>query len=151
MTKPTDGTPDNAPESPVLPSQADLDAVAAEQAAKQATAGPDTSKVDSLGNVKTDLRTFGPQGVGLPGDTQTAEQRKAADDARDAKLGENMPDTSAVDSVGSKKGHFAVIPQGFDKHGARIPDKVDWSTPIETVAQHAGPRGKGAPKDTFHG
>jgi len=186
--------PETAP--PVLPSEADLDAVAEEQKAKEATsgsplstphatpdvpeqtadhgfapapvAGPvsrltlsdkvvwsdpelDTTKKDSLGNVKTDAGPFGPKGDNPPADVQTDAQRQAASDAKEARMREHMASTVTVDSVGNKKGHFEVTERGEDSHGARIPDVVDYSKPVEPLPVHVGPRGQGAPADTFHG
>jgi hypothetical protein len=186
-----------AASTPALPSAADLDAVAEEQKAKEATAQPaeqstppaipevpeqgsaagfapdsiagpasflsvsdktdwsdpdrDTTKQDSLGNVKSDQRTFGPKGAAVPPDGQTPDERQSAEERRDAKMREHMPSTVGVDSIGRPKGHFRVIPQGYDRHGARIPDKVDTSQPIEPPPAHVGPRGSGAPADSFHG
>lgn len=177
--------------TPDPPSEADLDAVAEEEKAKEATAPPttpsaepkapeqssvhgaapesampasfltldpttnwsdpkrDTSKLDSLGNEKTDPGEFGPKGSSLPPDVQTDDQRKAAQVARDAALAKNQADTFSVDSIGNKKGRFVVTPQGHDSHGMRLPDQVDYSQIVEEHIPH-GPRGKGVPKDTFH-
>jgi hypothetical protein len=108
----------------------------------------DTTKQDSMGNEKSDDRTFGPQNAP---DTMTADQRQAAADDRDAKLRKGMASTATKDSTGKPKGEFKVVPQGHDKHGARIPDKVDYDKPIEPPAVMVGPRGVGAAKDSFHG
>jgi hypothetical protein len=111
----------------------------------------DTTKEDSLGNKKTDLGTFGPKGDSLPPDVQTDAQRQAAADAKEAKLQQGMASTVAVDSLGEQKGRFAVTPQGYDKQGAKIPDEVDRSQVVEAQPVFTGPRGQGAPQDTFHG
>lgn len=108
----------------------------------------DTTKKDSMGNEKLDQGTFGPKGKSVPPDVQTEVERQAAADAKEAKLAKGMASTAGVDSVGKPKGAFKTISQGVDKHGAKIPDKVDYSQPLEKPV-HAGPRGKGAPKDTY--
>jgi hypothetical protein len=157
--------PEAGPQTPPTPSAADLDAVAAEEAAKEATAAPvapkqvlggpqspsyDSDKFDSTGkNVKTDPRP-GPRGQNLPPDVMTDEERAASAKKAEAKLASGLASTHAIDSVGNKKGSFEVVPQGNDKHGARIPDEVDYSKPVQPVAAQVGPRGKNAPKDTFH-
>jgi len=148
-----------------VPSAADLDAVAAEQKAAEATGpksfvtgekgGPtnpslDTTKFDSLGNAKEDAAAFGPRGVGAPLDVMTEEDKAKVAQAQEKKLQAGMSSTAKVDSVGTPKGEFAVTSQGHDKHGARIPDNVDYSKPVEGVAM-VGPRGKGAQPDTYHG
>lgn len=186
------------PPAAVLPSAADLDAVAKEQKVKEATAGKgsplstppahpsvpeqpsaagfapdsvtglasyltlpdnvnwsdpklDTTKKDSLGNEKLDAGTFGPKGANPPADVQTADQRQAAADAKEARLKGHMASTVTVDSLGRQKGRFAVTPQGFNEHGAKIPDLVDYNQVVEALPVYVGPRGKGAPSDTFHG
>jgi hypothetical protein len=111
----------------------------------------DTTKKDSLGNEKTDVGEFGPKGSAPPPDVQTDAQRQASADAKEARMREHMGSTVAIDSLGQQKGRFAVIPQGHDSHGMRLPDKVDRSTVVEEQPPHVGPRGQGAPADTFHG
>ena len=197
-SKPTDPTPAPQASEQAQPSEADLDAVAAEEQAKEATTpkasplatapatpeveeqtsapgsapdsmpGPashlephpemdfadrkrDTTKKDSLGSEKLDPYQSGPKGDVLPPDVQTDGQRQAAADEREAKMRKNMGSTVDIDSTGRKKGRFAVTPQGFDSHGARIPDKVDTSQLVEAHPVHVGPRGVGAPQDSFHG
>lgn len=146
----------------LTPSAADLDAIAAEQAAKTATApkpptaqavGPslDSDKKDSLGNDKSDVVPIGPRGDNLPGDVMTEAQKQAVTDKQDARLKVGMSSTDAKDSIGKAKGTYKHLPQGFDKHGARLPDKIDMSKPMEPPPVHVGPRGVGAPQDTYHG
>lgn len=108
----------------------------------------DTTKKDSLGNEKLDQGTFGPKGKSVPPDVQTETERQASADAKEAKLAKGMASTAGVDSVGKPKGAFKTTSQGHDKHGAKIPDNVDYSQPVEAPV-HAGPRGKGAPKDSY--
>jgi hypothetical protein len=114
----------------------------------------DTTKFDDIGNVK-DLgehgEGFGPRGENKPRDVMTDAERQAHVDAAEKVLQAGLAPTNAIDSVGKAKGSFAVTPQGHDDHGMRLPDKVDYSQPIEPVAAHVGPRGVGAPPDTFHG
>ena len=150
---------------PQAPSAADLDAVAAEQAAKEATAAPippkqvlggpqspsyDSDKFDSTGkNVKAEPRP-GPRGQNLPPDVMSDADRAAISTKQEERLAKGLAPTHSIDSIGNKKGTFEVVPQGNDKHGARVPDKVDYSKPVTPVAAQVGPRGKSAPKDTFH-
>lgn len=114
----------------------------------------DTTKFDDIGNVK-DLgdhgEGFGPRGKNMPRDVMTDAQKQAHADAAEKVLQAGLAPTNAIDSVGKAKGSFVVTPQGHDDHGMRLPDKVDYSQPIEPVAAHVGPRGVGAPQDTFHG
>lgn len=113
-----------------------------------ADAKRDTTKKDSLGNEKSDDRTFG--AASAP-DSLTADERQANADVKDAQLRQGMASTVKKDSTGKPKGHFEVVPQGNDKHGARIPDKVNYSKPVEAPPVMVGPRGVGAAKDSFHG
>ena len=108
----------------------------------------DTNKLDDLGAKKSDVVPIGPRGPHMPADAFTHEEREAKEKAADAKAGATMASTEATDSRGHDKGAFAVTPQGHDRHGARIPDKVDYTKPVDPPAIH-GPRGPNAPKDTF--
>jgi hypothetical protein len=154
------------------PSAADLDAIAAENAAKLATSAPpslvpapsvtkpvhggptnpsyDADKYDSTGNTEKKDGIPGPRGVDRPADVMSDEERAAVATKQEDRLRKGMSPTHSVDSTGQTKGEFAVVPQGNDKHGARLPDKVDFSKPVEAHNPVAGPRGQGAPKDTFH-
>jgi hypothetical protein len=153
------------PSAVTVPSAADLDAVADEETVKQATAVPvkppptvtgglapdfDTDKFDSSGKGVKDGSPIAPRGADKPLDVMTDAERAAVVQKQEAKLAEGMPNTSMVDSVRNPKGTFKTTPQGLDKNGARIPDKVDYSQPVEVHNPVHGPRGKGAPKDTFH-
>jgi hypothetical protein len=149
-------TPPAHPEVPEQPS-APGDAPQPEAPASFLTEHPDTSwidakldttKKDSLGNEKADDRTFGAPDAP---DSLTADERQVNADAKDAKLREGMASTVKKDSTGKAKGEFKVIPQGLDRNGARIPDKVDYSKPVEAPPAMVGPRGVGAGKDSFHG
>lgn len=150
-----------------LPTAADLDAVAAEQSAALATSGPapsfgvatkadgtgpslDTTKFDSAGNAKADLGPVGPRGANLPLDVMTDAERAAIEAKTEKRLQAGMSSTAHVDSVGNPKGEFETKTQGHNIHGMRIPDKVDFSKPVEAPAL-VGPRGKGAQPDTYHG
>lgn len=109
----------------------------------------DTDKMDSLGNPKNDATLPGSgKGATAPDDSFTAEEKAAQQKASDVKAAANVASTDEVDSRGMKKGSFQVTPQGYDKHGMRLPDKVDYSKPLDPPAVH-GARGKGAPKDSF--
>ena len=147
------------------PSAADLDAVAAEEAVKEATAPAiklapavtgglapdfDTDKFDSTGKNVKDGSPIAPRGADKPADVMTDAERAAIVTKQEARLAKGMPNTSMVDSIGKPKGAFKTVAQGLDKHGARIPDKVDYAQPVEAHNPVHGPRGKGAPKDTFH-
>lgn len=158
-----------------MPSGADLDAAAKGEAAKNATMaktavqleppasfqkpapqdkapdlGYDADKMDSTGKNKKDGTTVGPRGQDAPPDTLSEAERAArAVKGAAKKIGESV--THLIDSRGQKKGSFAVEPQGVDKNGAKIPDKVDYEAPTGKFQPVHGPRGKGAPKDTFHG
>ena len=110
----------------------------------------DTTKKDSLGSEKTDKGEFGPKG-NKPPDVMTDAERQDIADKREARMRQNMADTSKVDSLGNKKGRFQTTPQGNDSHGMKIPDAVDYSKPVEAIAPQVGPRGVGAPQDTYHG
>jgi hypothetical protein len=115
----------------------------------------DTTKFDDVGNVK-DLgehgEGFGPRGENKPRDVMTDAERQAHVDAAEKVLQAGLAPTNAIDSVGKAKGSFAVTPQGPRRSRDalagqnRLPRK-----PIEPVAAHVGPRGVGAPPDTFHG
>lgn len=108
----------------------------------------DSDKFDSLGNRKTDDQTPGSgKGPTAPLDSFSVDEIAAKNKAAQKKL-ETSNLSDSVDSRGMKKGSFEVTPQGLDKHGARIPDKVDYSKPLDAPAIH-GPRGKNAPKDSF--
>lgn len=151
--------------APKAPSAADLDSVAAEQAAAIATGpksfvegvkgGPtqpslDSDKFDSLGNAKVDVEPVGPRGDGKPLDVMTEEDKAKVAQATEKRLQAGMSSTAHVDSVGNPKGEFETEAQGHNIHGMRIPDKVDYSRPAEAVPL-VGPRGKGAQPDTYHG
>lgn len=110
-----------------------------------------TATHDSMGNVKSDKYVAGPKGDSLPPDTQTPAERQAKADAHEQKLQQGMTPTVLKDSVGNPKGTFAVTPGGKTKKGVKLPDVVDYSKPIEPPAVHVGPRGIGAPQDTYHG
>lgn len=168
-----------APATSKAPSADDLDAVAEEETVKAATAPPvqtsanppaparepsfrkgvsgaptnpdfDQDKFDSTGkNVKSGSIP-GPQGADKPPDVMTDEERAAVAKKQEAKLASGIASTHGVDSVGKLKGSFEVTPQGNDKNGAKIPDKVDYAKPVTPVAAQVGPRGQGAPKDTYH-
>lgn len=137
------------------PSAADLDVVAAEQKAKEATSkvavSLDPDKQDSLGNMKENVVAIGPRGADAPADLMTEADKQAARDKQDARLRVGMSSTVGKDSTGAAKGSFQVTPQGNDNHGMRLPDKVDYSKPVESPAAHVGPRGANAPQDCFHG
>lgn len=109
----------------------------------------DTDALDDFGH-KKDGGRVGPRGQHVPQDSMLAEDRAAAAVAADAAQGAKMAPTAGIDSRGDQKGTFEVTAQGHDKHGMRLPDKVDYSKPVEPAAQH-GPRGTGVPKDSFHG
>jgi hypothetical protein len=153
--------PASVESAPKAPSAADLDAVAAEEAAKQATAAApgapstkaveaDFDKVDSTGKNLKSGAIPGPKGKDAPPDVLSDAERSKIASAAEARISKNMANTHAVDSIGNKKGSFKVVPQGLDRNGAKIPDKVDYSKPVTPVAAQLGPRGSGAPKDTFH-
>lgn len=109
----------------------------------------DTDKCDSLGNPKHDSTLPGSgKGATAPDDSFTAEEKTAKQKDADAKAAAQVASTDDVDSRGMKKGAFAVTAQGYDKHGMRLPDKVDYSKPLDPPAVH-GPRGHHAPKDSF--
>jgi len=111
----------------------------------------DTDKFDDLGHAKDDKElAMGPRGKNLPQDSMLAEDRAVTAAAAEAAKKPLYASTAAHDSRGDQKGTFEVTPQGHDKHGARIPDVVDYSKPVEAPALH-GPRGTGVPKDSFHG
>ena len=111
----------------------------------------DTVAHDSIGNPKApdDIRKIAL--ANIPPDAKSLEQRKAEAVARDKALADQMQSTDQFDSTGKPKGQFAVKQMGFDKHGARIPDQVDYTKPLDVPTQVHGARGKGMPKDTFSG
>lgn len=110
----------------------------------------DADKLDSTGENEKSGEVLGPRGVDKPGDVMSDDERAAIAKKREDRLAKGMSPTHSTDSTGNPKGHFATIPQGNDKHGARIPDEIDYSTVIEPHLPTLGPRGPGAPKDTFH-
>src|SRR6266568_8595314 len=110
----------------------------------------DSDAKDSLGNLKENIIPIGPHGESLPADVMTDAEKQAAIDKTTARMDAGMSSTVTTDSAGALKGNFAVTPQGYDKHGMRIPDKVDYSKPLDEPG-HVGPRGAGAPPDTYHG
>lgn len=111
----------------------------------------DTTKFDDLGNEKLDPSKHGPRGKNMPADVLTDAERQVNADAAEKKLQAGLAPTNKIDSVGAQKGSFKITPQGHDKHGARLPDEVDTSEVVEPVPAHVGPRGVGAPPDSFHG
>lgn len=153
------------------PTAADLDAVAAEEAINLATSAPastisapapkptpggpinpsyDADKYDSTGeNLKQD-GPLGPRGVNRPGDVMSDDERAQIAVKQEGKLRKGMSPTHSIDSVGKPKGSFKTVAQGHDKHGAKVPDKIDYTQPTEVHVPMVGPRGAGAPKDTFH-
>lgn len=110
----------------------------------------DSDKFDSTGINEKQDGIPGPRGVNRPGDVMSDEERAAVGVKQEEKLRKGMSSTHAIDSTGKPKGEFRTIPQGNDKHGARRPDKIDYSKPVNPVPPMVGPRGVGAPKDTFH-
>lgn len=143
------------------PSEADLDAVAKEAEVKEATApkpptaqavGPslDSDKKDSLGNEKDGV-AVGPRGADLPPDVMTDADKQKVADAHEARLSKNMSSTDGKSSTGTPKGSFQTTAQGVNLHGMKIPDKIDYSKPVEAPPAQVGPRGVGAPQDTYHG
>ena len=91
-----------------------------------------------------------PRGVNRPPDVMSEQEKADVADKQEAKRRVGMAVTHSVDSVGKPKGEFKTTPQGNDQHGMRIPDKVDYSNVVEAHNPVVGPRGAGAPKDTFH-
>lgn len=178
------------PVTPNLPTSADLDAVAAEVKAVEATNTPaaipdveeqkpashdaappslpntsshiqgvkggplnpslDSDKFDSLGEPK-EGGPVGPRGATLPLDVMTDADRQAVTDKQEARLKAGMSSTDHVDSRGNPQGAFKITPMGNNAMGARIPDHVDDSVLVEPNPPQVGPRGAGAPQDTFHG
>lgn len=138
--------------SPVITPQLKVPVLSFAQGVKGGPTQPslDSDKFDSLGSAKADLGPIGPRGDGAPLDVMTEEDRVKVAQASEKRLQAGMSSTAHVDSVGNKKGEFEVKCEGHDKHGARIPDKVDFSKPTEAVPM-VGPRGKGAQPDTYHG
>ncbi len=110
----------------------------------------DADKFDSTGKGEKQDGQLGPRGVNKPLDAMSEEERAELPTKQEERLRKGMSPTHSIDSVGKPKGVFAVKPQGLDKHGARIPDAIDYEHPIEPHVPMVGPRGKGAPKDTFH-
>jgi hypothetical protein len=111
----------------------------------------DADKFDSLGKEAKEDGPQGPRGKNSPADVMTDDERAAVVQKEQDRLAQGMAPTDKIDARGDLKGHFEVTPQGHDKHGARIPDKVDYSKPLEEPPAHVGPRGVGAPPDSFHG
>lgn len=112
--------------------------------------GTDGDKYDTLGNRKgtdgepADPKRVGPRGVDVQPDSIDQEKLKIVD-ATPASTDPRV--TDHVDSVGNPKGHFEVEEQGYDKHGARIPDDVDYSVAV-ALHQIPGPRGVDKPQDS---
>ncbi len=120
---------------------------------KGAPHGPslDTNALDDLGHEKSDTTQIGPRGRNVPLDVLTEAQRNAIEQKQEDKRTAAMAPTDHIDSAGNLKGHFATTENGYDKNGARIPDTVDYDVVIEERPAQVGPRGSGAPQDTFHG
>jgi hypothetical protein len=119
----------------------------------------DTNKVDSLGNPKGDqvsgeehdqVSGTGPRGANVSPEHLPEARRAESAQTEERRLQHGMSSTDDVDSIGNDQGAFRVEPQGLDKHGARIPDKVTDELVEEQPAQ-IGPRGANAPPETFHG
>jgi hypothetical protein len=85
-------------------------------------------------------QAIGPRGEKPPPDAQTAEER--------AVQPEKSAITDHIDSIGAPQGSFAVEDGGKTASGVKLPDKVDYSQPIEPQPTF-GPRGPNAPKDTY--
>lgn len=154
-------SPETVDSTKGLPSAADLDAVAVEESIKTATAptqtlgGPtnpsfDSDALDSTGKNTKEGGALGPRGIDRPADVMSEDERKQVAEKHEKRLAKGMSSTHSVDSVGRPKGEFATLAQGHDKHGAKLPDKIDYSSPVTEHPQHVGPRGQGVPKDTFH-
>lgn len=121
--------------------------------------------VDSAGNPKTEhpasesdqeshepvteAPLVGPRGANVSPEHLTEKQKAESAAKQLEREQRGMSSTAAVDSRGESKHVHAHEVQGHDKHGARIPDKK-LDTIVEEAPKHIGPRGKGAPKDTFH-
>lgn len=149
---------DPAPSAVAEPEESEVQPLKAADApvsfAKAIPGGPtnpsyDSDKFDSTGVGVKEKGLVGPRGVNRPGDVMSDAERAEVGVKQEEKLRKGMSSTDAIDSTGKLKGHFETTPQGLDKHGMRIPDKVDYSAPVEKHEPMVGPRGKGAPKDTF--
>lgn len=109
----------------------------------------DTDKFDDFGHAKDETEVaMGPRGPHRPDDSMSAEERDVRAKAAIDKEKAMYSSTAGHDSSGNQKGSFETSAQGHDKHGMRIPDKVDYFKPVEPPAVH-GPRGKNIPKDCF--
>jgi hypothetical protein len=109
----------------------------------------DEDKHDSLGNVKDDAGPVGPRGAHVSPEHLSEEQKAESARQQHEREHRGMSSTAAVDSRGESKHIFVHEPQGNDRHGARLPDRNTGEL-VEEAPKHVGPRGIGAPKDTFH-
>lgn len=107
---------------------------------------------DEHGNYQpiTAAQPVGPRGANVPLEHLSEAQKAETAAAEEKRLQRGMASTDFVDSRGEKQGEFKVEPQGFDTHGARIPDKITDEL-VEPPPPMVGPRGQGAPQDTYHG
>jgi hypothetical protein len=110
----------------------------------------DTDKVDSLGNEKTDKGLVGPRGANVSPEHLSEAKKGESAAAEQRRLQRGMSSTDFVDSIGNKQGEFRTEPQGLDKHGAKIPDKVT-DERVEAPPPMVGPRGHSSPPESFHG
>lgn len=155
------------------------DAIAKPTPAENTGDQRDTSKIDSLGNPKGAFPTTeaeyhgerkgeqqvlrdqlpieaheplagsGPRGANVSPEHLSEAKKQETAAAETTRLQQGMSSTDNKDSVGNPKGSFRTEEQGNDEHGARIPDVVT----DEVVEEHppmVGPRGKDAPKESFH-
>jgi len=120
----------------------------------------DSDLVDSLGNAKTEEAELdekgqvvkvttvekagtagqvGPRGKGAPPESLSAEEKAKRQRAEEERLAKGMSSTARVDSIGNLKGAF------------EDPKKRSEDTRVEDQHHMVGPRGKGAPADSYHG
>jgi hypothetical protein len=92
----------------------------------------------------------GPRGAGAPNESLADEEKRLRERLADIRSQRGMSNTDQVDSIGNAQHAFKHEVQGHDKHGARIPD-LNTGEIVESAPAHIGPRGLGAPPETFHG
>jgi hypothetical protein len=109
----------------------------------------DEAQNDSLGFAK-EAGLVGPRGANVSPEHLTEIQKAESAEAIDRRAHVGMSSTDHIDSIGNPKGAFETFDRGNDRHGAKRPDFIFQDEPVEQHQPMVGPRGVGAPKDSFH-
>lgn len=111
---------------------------------------PKTEEKDGKQVPITKPQPIGPRGVNVPPEHLTEARKAETAEAEARRLQQGMSSTDAVDSRGVKQGTFEIVPGEKDAAGVKQPDTVT-DVLIEAQPAQIGPRGVGAPPETYHG